>query len=53
MKKSLDSTHPTVHLLFISAGEKVLQQFPGLRILTSEIHPIAPTHFGQKYFGTD
>jgi len=35
------------------ATEKVLNQFPGLRILTSEIHPIAPTHFGQKYFGTD
>lgn len=26
---------------------------PDLRVLTSEVHPIAPIHFGQKYFGTD
>lgn len=24
-----------------------------LKILTSEVHPVAPNHFGQKYFGTD
>lgn len=24
-----------------------------MKILTSEIHPVAPNHFGQKYFGTD
>jgi len=33
--------------------EKVMTEFPQLRILTSEVHPVAPTHFGQKYFGTD
>jgi len=27
--------------------------YPQIRISTSEIHPIAPTHFCQKYFGTD
>lgn len=24
-----------------------------MKILTSEVHPVAPNHFGQKYFGTD
>lgn len=24
-----------------------------MKILTSELHPVAPNHFGQKYFGTD
>lgn len=27
--------------------------YPDIRISTSEIHQIAPTHFCQKYFGTD
>jgi len=31
----------------------VINQFPKVKILTSEVHPIAPTHFGQRYFGTD
>jgi len=31
----------------------VLSTFPNMKILTSEVHPIAPNHFGQKYFGTD
>jgi uracil phosphoribosyltransferase len=35
------------------AARSVLSQFPGLTILTSEVHPVAPNHFGQKYFGTD
>ncbi|XP_005109681.1 uracil phosphoribosyltransferase homolog [Aplysia californica] len=34
-------------------AKKIIAEFPGLRILTSEIHPISPSHFGQKYFGTD
>lgn len=33
--------------------QTVTRQFPDLKILTSEIHPVAPNHFGQKYFGTD
>jgi len=32
--------------------KSVTDAFPALRILTSEIHPVAPNHFGQKYFGT-
>ncbi|XP_022654250.1 uracil phosphoribosyltransferase homolog isoform X3 [Varroa destructor] len=31
----------------------VTKAFPQLTILTTEIHPVAPNHFGQKYFGTD
>ncbi|KAL1450224.1 hypothetical protein WDU94_002667 [Cyamophila willieti] len=35
------------------ATKCVLTTFPQLKMLTSEIHQIAPNHFGQKYFGTD
>ncbi|KAG8553833.1 hypothetical protein GDO81_003568 [Engystomops pustulosus] len=31
----------------------IIQEFPDITILTTEVHPVAPTHFGQKYFGTD
>uniref|UniRef100_A0A1B0B705 Uracil phosphoribosyltransferase homolog n=1 Tax=Glossina palpalis gambiensis TaxID=67801 RepID=A0A1B0B705_9MUSC len=35
------------------AAKTVVTAFPKLKILTSELHPVAPNHFGQKYFGTD
>ncbi|XP_035910327.1 uracil phosphoribosyltransferase homolog [Anopheles stephensi] len=35
------------------AARMVVTAFPDLKILTSELHPVAPNHFGQKYFGTD
>ncbi|XP_044759647.1 uracil phosphoribosyltransferase homolog [Coccinella septempunctata] len=35
------------------AVDAILQSYPKLKILTSEIHHVAPNHFGQKYFGTD
>ncbi|EDW37743.1 GL21026 [Drosophila persimilis] len=35
------------------AARTVVNAFPQLKILTSELHPVAPNHFGQKYFGTD
>jgi uracil phosphoribosyltransferase len=35
------------------AVKSVLHAFPGMTILTSEVHPVAPNHFGQRYFGTD
>ena len=35
------------------AAKVVTETFPDLSILTSEVNPIAPTHFGTKYFGTD
>lgn len=35
-------------------GVSVLGNYhPDLKILTSEVHHVAPLHFGQKYFGTD
>ncbi|TNN13342.1 Uracil phosphoribosyltransferase isoform 1 [Schistosoma japonicum] len=30
----------------------ILTRNPALRVVTSEIHPIVPNHFGQRYFGT-
>lgn len=35
------------------ASKTVVAAFPDMTILTSELHPIAPNHFGQRYFGTD
>uniref|UniRef100_A0A182NK72 Uracil phosphoribosyltransferase homolog n=1 Tax=Anopheles dirus TaxID=7168 RepID=A0A182NK72_9DIPT len=35
------------------AARMVVTAFPDLKILTSELNPVAPNHFGQKYFGTD
>ncbi|KAK6187654.1 hypothetical protein SNE40_005633 [Patella caerulea] len=35
------------------AAKNVISESPGITILTSEIHPVAPNHFGQKYFGTE
>ncbi|KAL2731994.1 uracil phosphoribosyltransferase [Vespula squamosa] len=35
------------------AAKTLVTVFPKMKILTSEIHCIAPNHFGQKYFGTD
>ncbi|KAH8390557.1 hypothetical protein KR215_005165 [Drosophila sulfurigaster] len=35
------------------AARTVVNAFPKMKILTSELHPVAPNHFGQKYFGTD
>ncbi|BET01382.1 Uracil phosphoribosyltransferase [Nesidiocoris tenuis] len=34
------------------AAKAIVQAFPQMTILTSELHPVAPNHFGQKYFGT-
>ncbi|XP_013401676.1 uracil phosphoribosyltransferase homolog [Lingula anatina] len=36
-----------------AAVRSVLQTFPEVKLLTSEVHPVAPNHFGTKYFGTD
>ncbi|GLH13801.1 Uracil phosphoribosyltransferase [Gryllus bimaculatus] len=35
------------------AAQMVTTTFPQMKILTSEVHPVAPNLFGQKYFGTD
>lgn len=36
-----------------TAAKSLTTEFPEMKILTSEIYPVAPNHFGQKYFGTD
>ncbi|XP_076040437.1 uracil phosphoribosyltransferase krishah [Oratosquilla oratoria] len=36
-----------------AAARTVTNAFPKMKILTTEVHPVAPNHFGQKYFGTD
>ncbi|KAK4299640.1 hypothetical protein Pmani_028099 [Petrolisthes manimaculis] len=36
-----------------AAARTITTVFPKMHILTSEVHPVAPNHFGQKYFGTD
>ncbi|PIK52289.1 putative uracil phosphoribosyltransferase-like [Apostichopus japonicus] len=33
--------------------KSVIDHFPEVTVLTSEVDPVIPTHFGQKYFGTD
>nr|XP_012151944.1 PREDICTED: uracil phosphoribosyltransferase homolog isoform X3 [Megachile rotundata] len=33
------------------AAKSLVTAFPQMKILTSEIHSVAPNHFGQKYFG--
>ncbi|XP_078044672.1 uracil phosphoribosyltransferase krishah isoform X1 [Augochlora pura] len=33
------------------AAKSLVTAFPKMKILTSEIHSVAPNHFGQKYFG--
>ncbi|KAK2715881.1 uracil phosphoribosyltransferase homolog [Artemia franciscana] len=35
------------------AAHSVVEHFPAMKILTSELHAVAPNHFGQKYFGTE
>ncbi|XP_014898367.1 uracil phosphoribosyltransferase homolog isoform X2 [Poecilia latipinna] len=37
----------------ILRAKSIIQEFPDITILTTEVHPVAPTHFGQRYFGTD
>lgn len=47
------------HIILLSlfstphGARSIIQEFPDITILTTEVHPVAPTHFGQRYFGTD
>lgn len=41
------------NILVVSGIQAITEAFPALKVLTSETDPIAPKHFGQKYFGTD
>lgn len=36
-----------------AAVRSIVEYYPKMKILTSELDPVAPNHFGQKYFGTD
>uniref|UniRef100_A0A8C5TAS3 Phosphoribosyltransferase domain-containing protein n=1 Tax=Malurus cyaneus samueli TaxID=2593467 RepID=A0A8C5TAS3_9PASS len=40
-------------IILLSLAKSIIQEFPEITILATEVHPIAPSHFGQKYFGTD
>lgn len=35
------------------AVKNILMKFPEVKVLTSEVHRVCPTHFGHKYFGSD
>lgn len=54
-----DHDVPEEHIIFInlfctpSAAERIVLDYPMMTVLTTEVHPVTPNHFGQKYFGTD
>ncbi|KAI5630336.1 uracil phosphoribosyltransferase-like [Silurus asotus] len=47
------------HIILLSlfstphGARSIVKEFPDITILTTEVHAVAPTHFGQRYFGTD
>merc|ERR1719466_469672 len=50
----LDSNIILLTLFITPTGAKTLTSaHPNLRILSTEINPVSPTHFGRKYFGTE
>jgi len=36
-----------------SAAQLIVQSFPNLNVLTTELHEVTPNHFGERYFGTE
>merc|ERR1719225_31327 len=50
---------PEEHIILINlfctpdARDRIVQQFPDMKVLTTELPPVTPNHFGQRYFGTD
>jgi len=50
---------PEEHIILINlfctpdARNRIVQQYPDMTVLTTELHPVTPNHFGQRYFGTD
>ena len=50
---------PEEHIILINlfctpeARDRIVEQYPDMKVLTTELHPVTPNHFGQKYFGTD
>jgi uracil phosphoribosyltransferase len=54
-----DHDVPEDHIIFINlfctptAARRIVSEYPNLTILTTELNPVTPNHFGQRYFGTD
>lgn len=54
-----DHNVPEEHIILINlfctpvAAKRIVAQYPDLNVLTTELHPVTPNHFGQRYFGTD
>ena len=50
---------PQEHIILInlfctpSAAQLIVQSFPNLNVLTTELHEVTPNHFGERYFGTE
>merc|ERR1719270_1555566 len=50
---------PQDHVILINlfctpkAAKRIVETFPNLNVLTSELHEVTPNHFGEKYFGTE
>jgi len=35
------------------AAQRMVEEYPDMTVLTTELHAVTPNHFGQRYFGTD
>jgi len=59
MQVLIDHKVPEDHVILINlfctpdAAKRIVQTFPNLNVLTSELHYVTPNHFGEKYFGTE
>ncbi len=56
IKVLLDHKVAQDHIILInlfstpSAAQRIVEHFPDITVLTSELHQVAPNHFGEKYF---
>jgi uracil phosphoribosyltransferase len=54
-----DHSVPEEHIILINlfctpvAAKRIVAEYPDMTVLTTELHPVTPNHFGQRYFGTD
>ncbi|XP_072520021.1 uracil phosphoribosyltransferase homolog [Salminus brasiliensis] len=55
MDHGVEPSHIILLSLFSTphGAKSIIEEFPDITILTTEVHSVSPTHFGQKYFGTD
>jgi len=51
----VEDEHIILLTLFVTpiGAKSISSQHPNVRILSSEINPVSPAHFGRRYFGTD